>query len=144
MANSPNSATAKDVMTASPLTLLASATIADAAKAMRDKDVGSIIVLEKDDTLCGIVTDRDIVVRAVANGAGVKSTLSEICSDDVVEASPDTPVDELVRMMSEKAIRRVPVLDHGKVVGIVSIGDLAMSRDPDSCLGNISAAPANR
>jgi CBS domain-containing protein len=131
-------------MTKNPITLSASLTINEAAKKMRDADVGSIIV-EENGNVCGIVTDRDITIRGIAADKDPRSTtLSEICSKDLTTVPPDDDVDHVVAIMRDKAIRRVPVVESGKAVGILSLGDLAMERDRKSALGEISAAPPNR
>jgi signal-transduction protein with cAMP-binding, CBS, and nucleotidyltransferase domain len=134
----------REVMTPNPRTLEASATVEDAARAMKDDDIGDVIVVEND-RMCGIVTDRDIAVRVVAEGKSPSSVrLSDICSADVTAVSPDGPIDEAVRLMRERAVRRVPVVQDGRPVGIVSMGDLAQNRDPQSALSDVSAAPPNR
>jgi predicted phosphoribosyltransferase/predicted transcriptional regulator len=136
--------TVREVMTAKPVALQAGTTLQESARAMRDHDVGAVIVLE-DDRVRGIVTDRDITVRAVAEGREPQATvLAEISSDRVVTVSPDDAVDRAVALMREHAIRRLPVVESGMPVGIVSLGDLAVERDPGSALGAISAAEPNR
>ena len=131
--------TVRDVMTADPIKLPASERITTAAKAMRDSDVGDVLVTDDDQHLVGIVTDRDIVVRAVADGSADTATLDAVCSEPVWLA-PDRPVEEAIDLMRERAIRRLPVVDQDVVIGIVSLGDLAVERDPKSALGEISAA----
>jgi CBS domain-containing protein len=134
----------RSVMTSNPLTLPATSSVAEAARAMRDANIGDVIVLDGKQT-CGIVTDRDIVVRAVAEGRSLSTTkLADICSQELTTLSPNDQVEDAVRLIREKAVRRLPVIEGGKPVGIVSIGDLAVSQDPRSALGHISAAPANR
>jgi len=133
----------RDVMTPSPRAMDARASVQEAAKAMLDDDIGDVIVCDGD-TVCGIVTDRDITIRTVAHGKDPAATkLGEICSKDLTSLSLGDTVDDAVRLMREKAIRRVPVLDDGKPVGVVSIGDLAIDLDADSALADISKAPAN-
>jgi len=133
-----------DVMTADPVAMTNDATLADAAVAMRDRDIGDVVVTKSDGTVCGVVTDRDIVVRAVAEGTDPSTkTLEDVCSHDVVTIGPDEPIAAAVKAMEEHAIRRLPVMDNGTLVGIVSIGDLAVKRDPQSALGEISSAPPN-
>ena len=133
----------RDVMTPSPRAMDARASVQEAAKAMLDDDIGDVIVCDGD-TVCGIVTDRDITIRTVAHGKDPASTkLGEICSEDLTSLSPGDTVDDAVRLMREKAIRRIPVLADGKPVGVVSIGDLAIDLDADSALADISKAPAN-
>jgi CBS domain-containing protein len=130
-------------MTSNLVQLASSAPLAEAARRMRDADIGDVIVTE-DGTMCGVVTDRDIVVRAIAEGKDPQSaTLGEICSHEVVTVSADDPVDRAIELMRERAVRRLPVVDGGSPVGIVSIGDLAIERDSDSALADISAASGN-
>ncbi len=133
----------RDGMTPSPRAMDARASVQEAAKAMLDDDIGDVIVCDGD-TVCGIVTDRDITIRTVAHGKDPAATkLGEICSKDLTSLSLGDTVDDAVRLMREKAIRRIPVLDDGKPVGVVSIGDLAIDLDADSALADISKAPAN-
>ncbi len=133
----------KDAMTAKPASLPASATVADAAQQMRELDIGDVLV-EQEGRLAGIVTDRDIVVRAIAEGRDVTSKLGDIVSSEVVCITPAESADDAIRLMRERALRRVPVVENGRPVGIVSLGDLAGERDPRSVLGEISSAPPNR
>ncbi len=134
----------REGMTPNPITLPATSSAIEAARAMRDSDIGDIVVLDGQQ-ICGIVTDRDIVIRAVSEGLDPASTpLTEICSRELTTLSPQDSVDDAVRLMRDKAIRRLPVVENKRPVGIVSIGDLALKRDPGSALGNISAAPPNR
>lgn len=134
----------REVMTPNPISLSDSTPVLDAAQAMRDSNIGDVIVLDQSDELCGIVTDRDIVVRVLAEGKDPQATsLSEICSSDVQTLSPNDAVGDAVRLMREKAVRRLPVVEGGKPIGIVSIGDLAIERDSDSALADISAAKPN-
>jgi CBS domain-containing protein len=132
-----------DLMTEKPITLPASATVVQAAQCMRDQNIGAIIVMDNRQ-LCGIVTDRDIVVRCVAEGSSIaEKTLKAVCSPSVMTLTPGDDADRALTMMRERAIRRVPVVSGGEVVGIVSLGDLALDRDPRSALGCISSAPPN-
>lgn len=133
----------RDVMTPNPVALSADTPITQAAEQMRQRDIGDVIVMD-DDRLCGVVTDRDIVVRAIAEHRDPEQTmLGAICSSDVVTLSPTDTVDDAVRLMRDRALRRLPVVDGQTPVGIVSIGDLAIERDPESALADISAAPGN-
>jgi CBS domain-containing protein len=135
--------TIKEVMTPDPITLTADSTALDAAKAMKKADVGDVIVTDGG-ALCGIVTDRDITVRVVAEGKdSAKFQLRECCTRDLTTLSPDDSVADAVRLMREKNIRRLPVVEGGKPVGIVTIGDLALAQDPQSALADISSAPPN-
>jgi CBS domain-containing protein len=133
----------RDVMTDSPHMLAPSATVEEAARLMRDADIGDVLVFE-DDAIRGIVTDRDITLRVVAEGNDItNTTLGEICTSEVITVAPDDSEKQAVRLMREHAVRRLPVVDNGRPVGIVSIGDLAIDLDTDSALADISAAPAN-
>lgn len=133
----------RDVMTSDPITIESSETLAELARRMREGDTGAIVVLQ-DGSVSGIVTDRDIVVRAIADGRDVSSTtVGDVCSADLESVGPDASVDQVVQTMRSRAIRRLPVVEHGHAVGIVSIGDLALERDQNSALADISAAPGN-
>jgi CBS domain-containing protein len=133
--------TIQDVMTPDPRAVETNATLRDAAEIMRDQDLGSVVVTNGGE-VCGIVTDRDLAVRAVAAGRDPNETkVEEVCNRDVVSLSPEQSVDDAIRVMKDEDIRRLPVIDGGRAVGIVSLGDLAIARDPDSALGDISAAP---
>lgn len=137
-------ATLKDLMTPNPLTVATDTPVAEAARCMRDEGIGDVIVTDGE-TVQGIVTDRDIVIRAVADGLDTTTTtVGDICSTDLATLSPDAQVEEAVTLMRERALRRLPVVENGKPVGIVSIGDLAIERDEDSALADISAAPPNQ
>ena len=88
------------------------------------------------------MTDRDIVVRGLAGGKW-SVELGDICSRDLVTVSPDESIDDAIGVMSWHAVRRLPVVEDGRAIGMVSIGDLAVERDRNSALADISAAPAN-
>lgn len=131
------------VMTADPVTVAATDTIEQAARRMREAQIGNVIVLD-DGEVCGILTDRDIVVRGIAEGREPGRTrIADVCSRDLTAVSPEDSIDHAVELMRDKAIRRLPVVKDGRPVGIVSLGDLAIEREPRSALGEISAAPAN-
>jgi CBS domain-containing protein len=134
----------EDVMTRNPKVLRASSSIMDAARAMRDFKIGNIIVVDDANKVRGIVTDRDLVVKGVAAGSDPsKTTLESVCTKDVTALKPTQTTDDAVKIMREKAIRRLPVVEGEKLVGILSLGDLAKRIDSESCLGQISAAPPN-
>jgi CBS domain-containing protein len=134
----------RNVMTPNPTAMPVIATISDAARAMRDADIGVIVVLNQNQ-VCGIVTDRDIVVRAIAEGCEPSNTsLGDICSQDLTTLSPTDTIEDAKKLMGEKAIRHIPVVEDGRPVGIVSLGDLAVERGDTSALEDISAAPPNR
>jgi CBS domain-containing protein len=129
------------VMTTDPQTIDASDTLVDAAKAMKDRDVGALIVTEQG-TVTGIVTDRDIVVRGIAEEADpTTARVGDIATQELTALSPDDSVEDAIRAMRDQDVRRLPVVEDGNAVGIVSLGDLAVDRDPESVLADISAAP---
>lgn len=133
----------RDIMTADPVTVEPQASVTQVARIMRDEDLGAVLVTDGDD-LRGLVTDRDLVVRALAEGGDLEqTTVAGACSDDLVTVGPDDELDVAIRLMREHSVRRIPVVDHGHPVGIVSLGDAAMERDPDSALGDISVARPN-
>lgn len=133
----------RDIMTGAPATVGPQASVAAVARIMRDRDLGVVLVVD-DDRLHGLVTDRDLVVRSVCEGGDPEeTTVAGACSDDLVTVGPDDELVQAVRLMREHAVRRIPVVDHGRPVGIVSLGDLAMERDPESALGDISVARPN-
>ena len=135
--------TIQDVMTKEPVICDATTVLTEAAELMRDRDIGDVLV-ERDGTFCGLVTDRDIVVRGVADGKDPNSTrIGDISSRDPVTTSPSTPVEDVIKLMRDRALRRMPVLENGKAVGIVSLGDLAIEGDGESALADISAAEPN-
>ena len=134
----------REVMTRDPKVLDIHSSLADAARLMRDNDIGFVVVRDGD-SVCGVVTDRDLVIRGLAEGADPASTtLASVYSEEIVQVSADDSVEKAISLMSDKAIRRIPVMEDGEVVGVVSLGDLAVERDPSSVLGQISAAPANQ
>jgi CBS domain-containing protein len=136
--------TVRDVMTPHPTTLSASDPVKKAACAMRDGDIGDVLVVA-DGQIVGILTDRDIVIRAVAEDRDLSHTsLGEICSRAILALRPEDAVETAIATMREHAVRRLPVVEEGQPVGIVSLGDLAVERDPHSALGKISAAPPNQ
>ncbi|HKP91372.1 MAG TPA: CBS domain-containing protein [Thermoleophilaceae bacterium] len=135
--------TVRDVMSESPWTIEPSDSVEDAAQRMRDEDVGALLVVD-DEELKGIVTDRDIVVKAVAEGDKPgKAKIEDVCTADTTTIEADASIDDAIKAMREADVRRLPVVEDGKPVGIVSLGDLAIERDKDSALADISAAAPN-
>jgi CBS domain-containing protein len=135
--------TARDVMTPAPLSVSAETSVFEAAGFMRDHEIGDVLVTRAD-ALLGIVTDRDIVVRVLAAGLDPRETpIETACSSALVVVRADDSVQDVIRLLRDRAIRRVPVMEDGRAVGIISLGDLARQLDPQSVLAAISAAPAN-
>lgn len=135
----------KDIMTNAVTTVRRDATLTEVARTMRDHQIGDVLVIDNNGRLFGIVTDRDLVVRGLAEGRDPSSCVAgDVCSQQVIQAGPDATDDDAVRLMRESAVRRIPVVSNGRPVGIVTIGDLAQVKDPNSALADISAAPASR
>ena len=125
----------RDVMTSNPRTVSPSDTIQNAARIMRDEDTGAVPVVENGRPV-GMVTDRDIVVRAVANGE-LNRSVRDVVSGNVVTARPDMSTKEAAQLMSEYQVRRLPVVENDCLVGIVSIGDLAVKEADDKRMGDV-------
>ncbi len=132
----------RDVMTNKVYAALPDASITEVAKKMKELNVGSIPVCDNQDQPIGIITDRDIVLRGVVEGLDNTSNVSDIMSKGIVSVTPDTHVHEAARIMGENQVRRLPVIENGKIVGMVSIGDLAVTNiyenEAGEALSNIS------
>ncbi|MFF8595551.1 CBS domain-containing protein [Streptomyces sp. NPDC015220] len=134
----------RDIMTSRLVTVEPQTSVTAVAQRMRDEDIGIVLVTEGDE-LRGLVSDRDLVIRSLAEGGDQEQrTVASACSGDIFTVTPDEDVDQAVRLMREHSVRRIPVIDHGHPVGIVSLGDLAVERDPGSALGDISSAEPNQ
>lgn len=133
-----------DVMTKQVVYLPAETPLDEAARVMKETDIGDVVVTDGA-TLAGMLTDRDIVVRAVAERADpTKTTIGSIITREVVMIEQHSTTGEAAALMRERNIRRVLVCDNDrKLVGIISLGDLAMQLDPNSALSNISEAAPN-
>jgi CBS domain-containing protein len=134
--------TIRDLMTGDPKTVEASATVQEAARLMDNEDIGNVLVVENGQVQ-GIVTDRDIVVRVIAKGNGPDASVREACTTDLETLGPDDSIEDATKKMEQANVRRLPVVDDGKPVGIVSLGDLAQAKDKDSALADISSASPN-
>ncbi|GAA4241419.1 CBS domain-containing protein [Actinomadura meridiana] len=134
----------KHVMTPDPQTLPLDATLYEAARVMRDRGIGDVLVTYAG-RLCGVVTDRDIVVRAVAESRDTALTpLGDVCTAELTTVRPDDDTGKAARLMSEQAVRRLPVVDdEQRPLGIVCIGDLATADGQPGPLTEISKAPPN-
>ncbi|MFJ5262482.1 CBS domain-containing protein [Streptomyces sp. NPDC088387] len=134
----------RDIMTSAPVTVEPVASVAAVARLMRDKGIGAVLVTDGGRLRC-LVSDRDLVVRAFADGLDpAVSTVMEAGSEHLVTVTPGDSLDRAVELMREHSVRRLPVVDENdRPVGIVSLGDLAVERDEHSALGDISAARPN-
>jgi CBS domain-containing protein len=134
----------RDVMTKEVVYLPAESTVDAAARAMRERDIGDVVVTEGSE-LAGVVTDRDIVLRAVADGRDPSSTqIGEIASRDLITIDENASTADAANLMRDRAVRRLLVSDGDRrLVGILSLGDLAIRMDPASALGEISSKAPN-
>ena len=123
----------KECMSENVVWVTGNNTIYDAAKLMNENHIGSIPVCDNNQNLVGIITDRDIVLRTIAYGKDVRQTkVTDIMTTDVIRTSRDTEVSWVANMMAKNQIRRVPVVEDEKLVGIITIGDLARNAEvPD-------------
>ncbi len=124
----------RDVMTPNPQTLSPEASIRDAARLMRDNDTGAVPVVENGRPL-GIVTDRDIVVRAVAEG-DLNRRVRDVVTDELVTGTPEMSTNEAAELMGRHQIRRLPVVENDRLVGIVSLGDIAVKTGDEKRSGD--------
>jgi CBS domain-containing protein len=124
----------RDVMTPNPRYVSPDDSIQNAAQIMRDEDTGVVPVCDNGRAV-GIVTDRDIVVRAIAEGQ-INRPVRDIATRELIAARPDMSTREAAELMSEHQVRRLPVVDGGRLVGIVSLGDLAVKEAKDSRVGD--------
>jgi CBS domain-containing protein len=131
-----------DIMTPAPVGVYYSQTIGETARIMRDTHVGAVLVVN-DGALSGVVTDRDLVLRGLAEGEGPDSPVGPLCSGDLIGVAADADVYQAEELMREHAVRRLPVINEGQVVGIVSMGDVAISADEGSPLAAVSRAEPN-
>lgn len=125
----------RDVMTPNPRTVSPDDTVQEAARIMQTEDTGAVPVVNNGRVLA-VVTDRDIVVRVVAEGSPLSTPVRDVASRGVVCATPDMSTREANDLMSEHQIRRLPVVENDRLVGIVSIGDLAVKEGKDSRTGD--------
>ena len=120
-----------EIMTSNVQTATRDMTLQAVAILMRDGDMGSVPVVE-DGKLVGIVTDRDIVVRSIANGLDALSPAGEAMTTEIFSVRPDDFVFEAIRMMGDKQVRRVPVVDaNGALAGIISMADIALEMEDE-------------
>ena len=122
----------RDVMMPEVRTVTPDTSVQHAARVMREEDVGSLPVLDGGRVI-GVVTDRDIAIRTVADGKGPDTPVAEVASRDLVTVRPEQGLDEALRLMAEHQIRRLPVVEEdGRLVGMFAQADAAMEADPAS------------
>lgn len=118
----------KECMTNSVVQASPETTLSDVAKLMSSNKVGSIPICNNHNNVVGIVTDRDIITRCIANNLNCSNTkASDIMNTEVIKTTPDTELNEACKIMAENQIRRLPVIQDGEIVGILSVGDLAQN-----------------
>ncbi|WP_159945655.1 MULTISPECIES: CBS domain-containing protein [unclassified Nocardiopsis] len=136
--------TIDEVMSSPVRTVSPDTSLREAAEIMREADVGDVVVTHEN-RIMGILTDRDIVVRCLAEGGDPdQSTARDVCSSEVATVPPQSSVADAVHVMRTSAVRRLPVVDDNRVVGVVTMGDLAQAVDDKSALADVSAADPNR
>lgn len=134
----------REIMSAAPVSMAASESVSAAARAMKERGIGTVLVLSGGQ-LSGLVTDRDITIRVLAENRDPRTTrLGDICSGELAMLSPDDDVETATRIVRDRAVRRLPVIADGTPVGVVSIGDLAMDQDQRSASSEIPASRPDR
>jgi CBS domain-containing protein len=128
----------RDVMTPGPIGVDYDQSVGEAARIMRDWGVGAVLVV-RDQSLYGLVTDRDLVVRAVAEASRADEPVGPLSSGNLIGVDADADLREAMRLMREHAVHRLPVVENGQVAGIVSLGDLAMMDEPALSFAQLSA-----
>jgi CBS domain-containing protein len=117
----------RDTMTADPRSIGASASVVEAARLMREEHIGSLPITD-DEKLVGMITDRDITTRVVAEAADPKSTsVGDVYSRDIISVEPDKDLEEALQLMAHHQVRRLPVVENGRLVGIVAQADIALT-----------------
>ena len=119
----------RDAMTADPRSIGKSVSVVEAARLMREQDIGSLPITD-DERLVGMITDRDITMRVVAEAADPNATsVEDVYSRDLVSVEPDNDLEEALRLMARHQVRRLPVVENGRLVGIVAQADIALSEN---------------
>ena len=117
----------RDAMTENPRSIGASASVVEAARLMRDEHIGSLPITD-DEELVGMITDRDITTRVVAEAADPKMTsVGDVVSRHLISVEPDEDLEEAVQLMASHQVRRLPVVENGRLVGIVAQADVALN-----------------
>ncbi|MEU6402429.1 CBS domain-containing protein [Streptomyces sp. NPDC046985] len=133
----------RDVMTPGVTAVRPEASLFEAARLMRTQDIGDVVVADGQEVV-GLLTDRDITVRAVAEGLDPQTVSARsVCTEQPLVVGPHDPLSAAVALMREHAVRRLPVVEDGLPVGMVGLGDVAEAQDPDSALAEISRAESD-
>lgn len=126
-----------------PVCMAPGESVSAAARAMKQHGVGTVLVLT-DGRFSGLVTDRDITVRVLAEDRDPRTTrVGDICGGELVVLDPDDDLAQAARLVRDRAVRRIPVLRNGTPVGVLSVGDLALEKDATPVLSGVSCAPPN-
>jgi CBS domain-containing protein len=129
----------RDAMTEDPRSIGKSVSVVEAARLMREQDIGSIPITD-DEKLVGMITDRDITTRVVAEAADPKmTTVEDVYSPDLISVEPDKDLEEALRLMARHQVRRLPVVEDGRLVGIVAQADIAL-RENETRTGELVEA----
>ena len=119
----------RDAMTENPHSIGHSASVVEAARLMREQDIGSLPITD-DEKLVGVITDRDITTRVVAEAAdATKTSVGDVYSQDLISVEPDRGLEEALQLMARRQVRRLPVVENGRLVGIVAQADIALSEN---------------
>jgi CBS domain-containing protein len=119
----------RDTMTENPRSIGASASVVDAARLMREEHIGSLPITDAEQ-LVGMITDRDITTRVVAEAADLTTmSVGDVYSPDLISVEPDEDLEEALRLMARHQVRRLPVVENGKLVGIVAQADIALGEN---------------
>jgi CBS domain-containing protein len=135
----------RQVMTAAPDAVRLTSTLQEASRIMKAKDIGDVLVEDAKGQLSGIVTDRDLAIRATAEGADPTTTkVSSVYTKDITTLAPTDTVQDAIKAMRANDVRRLPVVEGGKAIGIVSLGDISVETAPNSLLADISTGSPDR
>ena len=139
----------REVMTSPVIKIHPDESVEVAARTLAQYNIGILPVCEKGDAVCGLVTDRDLVTRCIASGRSPANTpIREVMTTQVISARPDMDASAAAGLMGREQIRRLPVVENGKLCGMVSLGDLAVqeesSLDAGDALSGISSSLSSR
>ena len=135
----------RQVMTAAPDAVRLTSTLQEASRIMKEKDIGDVLVEDAKGQLSGIVTDRDLAIRATAEGSDPTTTkVSSVYTKNITTLAPTDTVQDAIGKMRANDVRRLPVVEGGKAIGIVSLGDISVETAPNSLLADISTASPDR